>query len=47
VQQHENRMVLTAAIPPGFIRKAVAAPPTEMLPETAPSVPPATKSQSK
>jgi hypothetical protein len=47
VQQHDNRTVLTAAIPPGFIRKAVAAPPTEMLPETPPSVPPATKSQSK
>ena len=47
VQQHENRTVLTAAIPPGFIRKAVAAPPSEMVPETPPSVPPAAKSQSK
>ena len=44
VRQHENRTVLTAAIPPGFIRKAVAAPPAERVPEpTSPVSPPARK----
>jgi hypothetical protein len=44
VQQHENRTVLTAAIPPGFIRKAVAAPPAEPVPEpSSPPSPPARK----
>jgi len=47
VQQHENRTVLTAAIPPGFIRKAVAAPPTEVMPAAPPPVPPSSKSPSK
>jgi hypothetical protein len=42
VQQHENRTILTAAIPPGFIRKAVAAPLAEPVPEpSAPPSPPA------
>jgi len=36
VQQHQDRTVLTAAIPPGFIRKAVAASPVEAIPEAAP-----------
>jgi hypothetical protein len=36
VQQHGDRTVLTAAIPPGFIRKAIAAPPAEAAPEPAP-----------
>ena len=37
-------LVLTAAIPPGFIRKAVAAPPAEAVPEpTSPASPPASK----
>jgi hypothetical protein len=44
VQQHDNRTVLTAAIPPGFLRKAVASPPAELQPIPAP-VPPATKSK--
>ena len=35
IQQHGDRAVLTAAIPPGFIRKAVAAPPAELVPEPA------------
>jgi hypothetical protein len=39
VQQHEDRTVLTAAIPPGFFRKAVASPPTEL--QAAPVPPPA------
>ena len=44
VQQHDDRTVLTAAIPPGFIRKAVAAPPAEAVPAPAP---PATSPVSK
>jgi hypothetical protein len=40
VQQHENRTVLTAAIPPGFIRKAVAVPSTEVAPPPPPANPP-------
>ena len=47
VQQHENRTVLTAAIPPGFIRKAVAAPPTEAMPEPPALSVPSNKSQRK
>jgi hypothetical protein len=43
VQQHEDRTVLTAAIPPGFLRKAVASPPLEARP--APALPPANKSK--
>ena len=43
VQQHEDRTVLTAAIPPGFLRKAMASPPLEPQPE--PSLPPATKNK--
>jgi hypothetical protein len=46
IQQHGNRTVLTAAIPPGFIRKAVAAPPSEAAPETRPA-PPVGQTQSK
>jgi len=42
VQQHDNRTVLTAAIPPGFLRKAVASPP-ELQPPS--SLPPAEKSK--
>ena len=41
VQQHDDRTVLTAAIPPGFIRKAVASPPAEAQPAPAPLPPPA------
>ena len=37
VQQHDDRTVLTAAIPPGFLRKAVASPPAELQP--APALP--------
>ena len=44
VQQQDNRMVLTASIPPGFLRKAVASPPAELEPAPAP-VPPANKSK--
>jgi hypothetical protein len=46
VQQNGDRTVLTAAIPPGFIRKAVAASPAEATPQaarppqSAPSAPP-------
>jgi hypothetical protein len=48
VQQHGNRAVLTAAIPPGFIRKAVAAPPSQDLPAPAhPAMPPAGKKGNK
>jgi hypothetical protein len=48
VQQHGDRTVLTAAIPPGFIRKAVAAPPAETVPQPAePPPPPASKSRRK
>jgi hypothetical protein len=36
VQQHDDRAVLTAAIPPGFIRKAVASPPVEVQPKPVP-----------
>jgi hypothetical protein len=39
VQQHEDRTVLTAAIPPGFLRKAVASPPAEL--QSPPVSPPA------
>jgi hypothetical protein len=41
IQQNGDRTVLTAAIPPGFIRKAVAASPAEATPETAQPAPPA------
>lgn len=44
VQQHDDRTVLTAAIPPGFLRKAVASPPGEVQPAPAP-LPPASKSK--
>jgi hypothetical protein len=37
VQQHDDRAVLTAAIPPGFLRKAVAVPPTEAAPGAPPT----------
>ncbi len=48
VQQHDDRTVLTAAIPPGFIRKAVAAPPAEAVPEPPqPAAPPASKKSGK
>jgi hypothetical protein len=41
IQQHGDRAVLTAAIPPGFIRKAVAAPPAVASPEPLqPGLPP-------
>src|SRR5438105_15332645 len=36
VQQHEERTVLTAAIPPGFIRKAMAAPSPDAASDTLP-----------
>jgi hypothetical protein len=42
VQQHDDRTVLTAAIPAGFIRKAVASPPAEV--QAAP-LPPAGKTK--
>ena len=32
IEQHDNNAVLTAAVPPGFIRKAVAEPPKELEP---------------
>jgi hypothetical protein len=41
IQQNGDRTVLTAAIPPGFIRKAVAASPAEATPEAALPAPPA------
>ena len=45
-QQHGDRTVLTAAIPPGFIRKAVAASPSEAAPETPqPAWPPVAKAR--
>jgi hypothetical protein len=48
VQQHGDRTVLTAAIPPGFLRKAVAAPPAEAIPEAAhPQLPPVSKNRRK
>ncbi len=48
IQQHGDRTVLTAAIPPGFIRKAVAAPPADAIPAPpAPELPPASKKPSK
>ena len=48
VQQHGNRTVLTAAIPPGFIRKAVSASPSEATPEPAqPALPQAGKNPGK
>jgi hypothetical protein len=40
VQQHEDRTILTAAIPPGFIRKAVAVPPVEAFPGPPPAANP-------
>ncbi len=33
VEQHNNRAVLTATVPPGFIRKAVAEPPQKAAPQ--------------
>jgi hypothetical protein len=42
VQQHDDRTVLTAAIPPGFLRKAVTSP-TEVQP--ASPLPPSAKSK--
>jgi hypothetical protein len=45
VQQHDDRTVLTAAIPPGFLRKAVASPPAELQAPTAPPAPPPAKSK--
>jgi hypothetical protein len=33
VEQHDDRAVLTATLPPGFIRKAVAQPPNEAAPQ--------------
>jgi hypothetical protein len=48
IQQRGDRAVLTAAIPPGFIRKAVAAPPAAASPERAlPALPPAGKNPGK
>jgi hypothetical protein len=48
VQQHGDRTVLTASIPPGFLRKAVAAPPAELAPETPqPPMSPAGKNPRK
>ena len=44
VEQDNDRTVLTAAIPPGFIRKAVASPPAEAQPAPSP-LPPASKSK--
>jgi hypothetical protein len=44
VQQHDDRTVLTAAIPPGFLRKAVASPTPKVPPAAAP-LPPANKSK--
>ena len=44
VTRHDDRAVLTAAIPPGFIRKAVVSPPVEVQPMLAPS-PPASKNK--
>jgi hypothetical protein len=37
VQQHDNRTVLTASVPPGFLRRAVAVPPVEAAPESPPT----------
>jgi hypothetical protein len=48
VQQHGDRTVLTAAIPPGFLRKAVAASPAEAVPQPVqPTLPPENKNRSK
>jgi hypothetical protein len=48
IQQNGDRTVLTAAIPPGFIRKAIAASPAEPTPEPAqPVLPPAARKPSK
>ncbi|MGH9546971.1 MAG: hypothetical protein ACRD23_17340 [Terriglobales bacterium] len=44
VTRHDDRAVLTAAIPPGFIRKAVVSPPAEAQPMPAP-LPPASKNK--
>ncbi len=43
VQQHDDRTVLTAAIPPGFLRKAVASPPAEVHPALPPAPSPKSK----
>ena len=40
-QLRASESVLTAAIPPGFIRKAVAAPPAEAVPDGDPGLEPA------
>ncbi len=34
VEQHRNRVALTATVPPGLIRKAIAEPPAELAPQT-------------
>jgi len=49
IQQNGDRTVLTAAIPPGFIRKAVAASPAEPAAEPAqlPVLPPAARKPGK
>lgn len=44
VQQHDDRTVLTAAIPPGFLRKAVASPTPEVPPVASP-LPPAAENK--
>lgn len=39
VEQHNDRAVLTATVPPGFIRKAVAEPPNELGPASSAAKP--------
>jgi hypothetical protein len=47
VQQHGDRTVLTAAIPPGFIRKAVAASPADARTAAQPAPPAAARKPSR
>jgi hypothetical protein len=39
IEQHKERAVLTATIPPGFVKKAIAESPEQLSGEPAPSAP--------
>ncbi|MBZ5648074.1 MAG: DUF3352 domain-containing protein [Acidobacteriia bacterium] len=45
VAQHDDRVILTATLPPGFVKKVLTEPPTEQMtaPVPAPAPPPAPK----
>jgi len=47
VEQQKDRALLTATVPVGFIRKALAEAPTALQPPAAPAPPPVQKKSSK